>query len=73
MIDPYVVRVRVSSGQPLADAMNRLRIWLDHQKIQPAEFKTITDAKGYALDIAFRSVTDAERFRRQLPDDAVAS
>jgi len=65
MVDPYMVRVRVSPGEPLGDAMSKLRSWLDSQKIQLAEFKTIPDAKGYVFDVAFRSINDAARFRNQ--------
>jgi len=61
--DPYTVNVRVSKGDPLGEAMNRIRAWLDSQKIQPAEFKTAANANGYTFSIAFRDTSQADLFR----------
>jgi len=65
--DAFTVAIRVSKGYPLGDAMSRIRIWLDNQKIQPATFTTAADANGYTLTIGFRDQRDADRFRLQFP------
>jgi outer membrane lipoprotein-sorting protein len=57
--------VRVSPGQQLGETMIRLRTWLDREKIQPAEFKTAVDGKGYKFTIGFLNTNDVERFRAQ--------
>ena len=61
--DPFTVVVRVFPGDPLGAAMNRIRTWLDGQKIQTASFTTASDAGGYALTIGFKSIAEASRFR----------
>ena len=61
--DPFSVMVRVFPGDPLGDAMNRIRTWLDSQKIQTASFTTASDAGGYAFTIGFKSIAEASRFR----------
>jgi hypothetical protein len=63
--DPYTVIVRVSPGDPLGDAMNRIRTWLDREKVQTATFTTASDAKGYTFTIGFKNIGDAGHFRQQ--------
>jgi hypothetical protein len=63
--DPLTAMVRVSQDDQLGDAMNRIRTWLDGEKIQTASFATIPDAEGYTLKVGFKTAADAERFRRQ--------
>ena len=67
MTDPLTVRVRVFQSDSLGDAMSKMRLWLDGEKIQLAMFKTGVDARGYMLDVGFRTIDDAERFRAQFP------
>lgn len=40
MRDRHTIVVRLSQGARLGDTMHRLRIWLDAEKIQHADFKT---------------------------------
>jgi hypothetical protein len=61
--DAFTVGIRVSKDYPLGDAMSRIRIWLDSQKIQSVTFTTAAYANGYTLTIGFRNMADAERFR----------
>jgi hypothetical protein len=61
--DPLTAVVRLSASDELGEAMRRLRIWLDGEKIQPAVFATGADAAGYTFTIGFRSAQDANRFR----------
>jgi len=65
MRDPYTSTVRLSEGDALGTTMNKLRAWLDAQKIQPAEFRTSADGRGYTFTIGFRTIEDATRFRAQ--------
>ena len=62
---PVTTVVRVSPGQHLGETMIRFRTWFDSQKIQPAEFSSAVDAKGYKLTIVFLNTNHAERFRTQ--------
>jgi hypothetical protein len=66
--DPLAAVVRVPHGDPLGDAMKRIRIWLDGEKIQTTTFYTMADARGFTLKIGFLSALDADRFRRQFSD-----
>ena len=59
------VRVRVPHSEDLGETMKKIRIWLDHQKIQPMSFRTTGDARGYLLTIDFRTEETAEYFRQQ--------
>jgi len=57
--------VRLTQIDHLGAAMQRLRIWLDSERIEPSEFKAAVDATGYTFTIEFRSFPDADRFRAQ--------
>lgn len=65
MRDRHTIVVRLSQGARLGDTMHRLRIWLDAEKIQHADFKTQADSKGYTFTIGFLTAGDADRFRAQ--------
>jgi hypothetical protein len=67
------VRVRVSRVGVLGETMQKIRIWLDHQKIQPTSFRTTADPRGYLLTLEFGSEEQAERFRQQFRTVAVPS
>ncbi len=66
------VRVRVSHAGDLGETMKKIRIWLDHRKIQPVSFRTTGDARGYLLTIDFRTEEIAEYFREQFRTAIVA-
>ena len=57
---PLSIILRLSK---FCDTMRKLRVWLDGEKIYPAQFKTAVDACGYAFTIGFRNIDDANRFR----------
>jgi hypothetical protein len=59
------VRVRVPHVEDVGETMKKIRIWLDHRKIQPVSFRTTGDARGYLLTIDFRTEETAEYFRQQ--------
>ena len=48
-----------------ADTMSAIRTWLDHNKIEPIEFKTLTaDEERLALEIRFQREDEALLFDR---------
>jgi outer membrane lipoprotein-sorting protein len=59
------VMVRVAHGDDFGEAMKKIRVWLDHHKIDPSSFRTTVDGRGYLLSIDFRSEKLAEIFRKQ--------
>jgi hypothetical protein len=65
MHDPYTSTIRLSESDELGATMNKIRSWLDGQKIQAVTFKTLPDAMGHIFTIGFRTIEDATRFRAQ--------
>jgi hypothetical protein len=58
------VRVANTTGRPVGTLMSDMRTWLDHQGIQPIEFKTTTlDPGNIAFDVEFCDVDQASLFR----------
>lgn len=62
-IAPNTVFVAKPLEISYADAMRGLRVWLDHQKIQPAAFKVAIGGK-IGFEITFLSEQQALAFRR---------
>jgi hypothetical protein len=51
--------------------METIRLWLDSQKIQTANFKIVPAANGNRrFEIGFRLEDEAELFRQQFADNA---
>jgi hypothetical protein len=48
-------------GMTYAEAMSRLRLWLDYQKVQPVSFR-ITAGGRIGFEIRFATDHDAEAF-----------
>jgi len=58
------VRVEHSRGSSVGLLMSDMRTWLDHQGIQPMDFKAVTLPFGtVAFDLEFRNVDQATLFR----------
>jgi hypothetical protein len=57
---PTVIRV-----ENLGKTMNAIRTWLDAEKIQPIEFRTVVGRVGLGFEISFRSEREAERFQER--------
>jgi hypothetical protein len=57
---PTVVILRNDPEHGLGYAMNAIRTWLDGQKIQPVEFRTLPG--GGALETKFRTEDEAHLF-----------
>jgi hypothetical protein len=65
-----LVRVPTLSGGSVGLLMSEMRTWLDHQGIQPIEFKTATLAVGdIAFDVEFCDVDQAALFRAAIVSD----
>jgi hypothetical protein len=64
--DHLTVTVRVPEGDPLGGTGQRIRTWLDSQKIQIDAFATAADARGYTFRISFMDVSDADQFAAAL-------
>ena len=60
-IAPTTVFVAKPFEMSYADAMSRLRTWLDHQKIQPTGFKIATEAR-IGFEITFLTEQEAQAF-----------
>jgi len=54
----------------LAEVMNRIRLWLDDHRIQPADFRTSTVSGLVAVDISFHREDEAELFATEFAGDA---
>jgi hypothetical protein len=68
--DPQIVRM-ATSDERFDATMQRLHAWLDVENIRLAEFTVSPDAAGFVFEIGFRSLADAERFRRRFTAEAV--
>jgi hypothetical protein len=58
--------VRVEKPETaLANAMNEMRIWLDHTRLHPVGFKIATAGNtGIAFDVTFQNKADAAQFEQ---------
>jgi hypothetical protein len=63
LLSPVMVDGEISLKTPLAKAMNEIRIWLDNERIEPAEFRTIVSRAGLEFEISFHNGWGAERFQ----------
>jgi hypothetical protein len=67
--DPRIAKVRISKDVSLGATMNKMRVRLDKQKIQPARWEAMVDAKGFTVTIAFHRDDESELFRQQFADN----
>jgi hypothetical protein len=49
----------------LGATLMQMRVWLDSENIDLANFRTAATAENYTFTIEFRSPQDADRFRAQ--------
>jgi hypothetical protein len=66
---PRIAKVRISKDASLGGTMSKMRIWLDKQKIQPARWEAMVDAKGFTVTIAFHRDDESELFRQQFAEN----
>jgi hypothetical protein len=57
----YIVEIH-SDGEGLAQPMEQVRTWLDHQKIQPSVFRLSLAPGGTIFRLEFKATSDAEAF-----------
>jgi hypothetical protein len=67
--NPRIAKVRISKDASLGATMNRMRTWLDKQKIQPARWEAVIDAQGFTVMVAFNRDDESELFRRQFAEN----
>jgi hypothetical protein len=61
---PLSVRIE-RSGRPLGEAMNEIRSWLDDHKIEPADFRSVSSARGRAVfELRFEREDEARLFQQ---------
>jgi hypothetical protein len=60
MATPTVIR-----AEDLSNTMNDIRTWLDAEKIQPVDFRTVVGQAGIGFEISFRTEQEAERFQER--------
>jgi hypothetical protein len=62
LLTPVVVQ---AGDMPLAKAMSEIRAWLNNERIEPVEFKTVVGRAGLGFEISFRGEREAERFQQR--------
>jgi hypothetical protein len=67
--DPRIAKVRISKDASLGATMSKMRIWLDKQKIQPARWDAMVDAKAFTVTIVFHRDDESELFRQQFAEN----
>ena len=60
---PFIVRIENTPEGSFGVTMNDIRVWLDHQKIEPASFKPVAKAgHGIGFEFGFNSEEQARLF-----------
>jgi hypothetical protein len=62
---PSVIRTETLRDTPLGSTMAEIRMWLDSEKIEPVEFKTVVSRGAVGFEISFKRDRDAERFQQR--------
>ena len=62
---PIRIEVNRPAGAPIGSIMNEIRSWLDQNRIEPVDFKTVVGREGIGFEIRFRTEGEAERFQRE--------
>jgi len=65
LLSPVVVQAENSRNLPLAKTMKDIRTWLDSERIEPVDFKTVVGRAGLGFEIRFRDESEAERFQER--------
>jgi hypothetical protein len=56
------IEVNRPAGTPIGEITNEIRSWLDRNKIEAVDFRTVVGHEGIGFEIRFRTERDAERF-----------
>ena len=65
MLTSTKIEVIRPAGVPIGSIMSEIRSWLDQNKIEPIDFKTVVGREGIGFEIRFRTEGEAERFQRE--------
>jgi hypothetical protein len=60
-----VVQINVPPEGSFGVTLNRVRSWLNANRIRPADFRSMHVPDGVAFKLSFRSEDDARRFEEQ--------
>jgi len=63
MADPLIIVIRVLADERVWNILGQIRECLDHEEIDPRQFKTEVDSKGYRLTLGFHNLDEARRFQ----------
>ena len=63
LLTPVVAQAENTRGRSLDQTMNEIRAWLDGERIEPAQFRTVVSRRGLGFEISFRREREAERFQ----------
>ena len=58
------IEVNRPVGTPIGQIMNEIRSWLDENRIEPVDFRTLVGHEGIGFEIRFRTEQEGERFQR---------
>ena len=58
------IEVNRPVGTPIGQIMNEIRSWLDENRIEPVDFRTLVGREGIGFEIRFRTEQEGERFQR---------
>jgi hypothetical protein len=67
----HIVEIR-REGDGLAEPMTQIRIWLDHQGIQPSVFRLSLIPEGTLFRLEFKIATEAETFAQAFGGQVIA-
>jgi hypothetical protein len=65
LLTPVAVQAKTSAGMSLDKTMRDIRVWLDGERIEPVQFKTVVGRAGLGFEISFRREREAERFQKR--------
>jgi hypothetical protein len=63
-VSPIMIRIEPRETS-LAQIMNEVRAWLDSNKIEPVDFKTIISHRGVGCELRFQKHEQADLFKRE--------
>ena len=61
---PVRIEVNRPASTPIGQIINEIHSWLDQNKIEPVDFRTVVGRDGIGFEIRFRNEEDGERFQR---------
>jgi hypothetical protein len=65
LLTPVAVQAENSRGMSLDQTMNEIRAWLDGERIEPVQFRTVVGRACLGFEISFRDEREATRFQER--------